>query len=129
MTTELTTLLLALSWTASLCDVTSSLPQVWKCRHPRTTHNLAVGMILLRLLGAVCWSVWGYYHQAVTILILVGPMVAFFVELILLCCVLRDVLLPLDDSECNDVWLKEAESPYGQDKEPQTLNKNKRVEI
>ena len=125
----LTTLLLLLSWTGSICDVTSSLPQVWKCRHPRTTHNLAVGMILLRLLGAGCWSVWGYYHQQVTYLILAGALIAFSVELLLLGFFLRDVLLPQDDSVCSDVWLKEAESPYEPDKAQQTQNKNMRVEL
>ena len=125
----LTTLLLLLSWTGSICDVTSSLPQVWKCRHPRTTHNLAVGMILLRLLGAGCWSAWGYYHQQVTYLILAGALIAFSVELILLGFFLRDVLLPQDDSVCSDAWLKEAESPYEPDKGQQTQNKNMRVEL
>ena len=91
----LTTLLLLLSWTGSICDVTSSLPQVWKCRHPMTTHNLAVGMILLRLLGAGCWSVWGYYHQQVTYLILAGALIAFFVELILLGFFLRGSRKPI----------------------------------
>ena len=125
----LTTLLLLLSWTGSICDATSSLPQVWKCRHPRTTHNLAVGMILLRLLGAGCWSAWGYYHQQVTYLILAGALIAFSVELILLGFFLRDVLLPQDDSVCSDAWLKEAESPYEPDKGQQTQNKNMRVEL
>ena len=125
----LTTLLILLSWTGSICDVTSSLPQVWKCRHPRTTHNLAVGMILLRLLGAGCWSVWGYYHQDVTYLILAGALTAFSVELILLAFFLRDVLLPPDDSECNGAWLKEEGSPYEPGIVPQTQNKNRRVEL
>ena len=125
----LTTLLLLLSWTGSICDVTSSLPQVWKCRHPRTTHNLAVGMILLRLLGAGCWSVWGYYHQQVTYLILAGALIAFSVELILLGFFLRDVLWPQDDSVCSDAWLKEAEIPYEPDIAQQTQNKNMKVEL
>ena len=126
---SLTTLLMLLSWTGSICDVTSSLPQVLKCRHLRTTHNLAVGTILLRLLGAGCWSVWGYYHQDVTYLILAGALVAFSVELILLGFFLRDVLLPPDDSECNDGWLKATETPYEPDKEQQTQNKNRTVEL
>ena len=125
----LTTLLLLLSWTGSICDVTSSLPQVWKCRHRMTTHNLAVGMILLRLLGAGCWSVWGYYHQQVTYLILAGALIAFSVELILLGFFLRDVLWPQDDSVCSDAWLKEVESPYEPNKAQQTQNKNMRVEL
>ena len=125
----LTALLILLSWTGSICDVTSSLPQVWKCRRRMTTHNLAVGMILLRLLGAGCWSVWGYYHQDVTYLILAGALTAFSVELILLTFFLRDVLWPQDGLECNDVWLEAKESPCGPNKAQQTQNKNMRVEL
>ena len=91
---------------ASLCDVSSSLPQVWKSRHRMTTHNLALGMVLLRLLGASCWTIWGYFHLNLNILLVLSPAISWLIEFLLLCCILRDVIWPLNDSEYNDESLK-----------------------
>ena len=118
-----------LAWIGSVSDVCSTVPQVWKCRHPRTTHNLAVEMILLRLLGAGCWTAWGYYHREITLLILIGPLIAFSLELILLCMLLRDVLLLPSDSECNDELPVVSKSSYELNIEQQIQSKNRRVEI
>ena len=123
------TIIPVLAWVGSGCDVCSTLPQVWKCRHQRTTHNLAVGMIALRLLGAGCWSVWGYYHRQITFLIVVGPLIAFFLEFLLLCCVVRDVLLPPDDSVCNDALPTVSKNPYELNTLQKTQSRSMRVEI
>ena len=123
------TIIPVLAWLGSVSDVCSTLPQVWKCRHPRTTHNLAAGMILLRLLGAGCWSVWGFYHRDITFLIVIGPLIAFVLELILLCCMVRDELLPPDDSECNDALPTVSKNPYELSTLQKIQSKNRRVEI
>ena len=116
-----------LSWVGSISDVCSTLPQLWKCRHRNSTHNLAMGMILLRLLGAVCWSVWAYYHQALPLFLCHS--VAFVVELLLLCCFLRDLSNPPNDSVCNDGLPVVLNMPCEQGTLQQIQNKNKQVEL
>jgi uncharacterized protein with PQ loop repeat len=85
-----------LGWIGSISDVCSSLPQLWKCRNRMTTQDLSIQMIILRIIGALCWSIWAFYHQ--TLSLLLCHSVTFFVEVLLFFCILRDQLYPINNS-------------------------------
>ncbi len=79
---------LLLASVGAVLSMVSSIPQAWKVRNLHSTDDIHAGSIVLHMLAASVWSLYGFYLELY--ILGVESFIVFIINTIIIFAILRD---------------------------------------